>query len=181
MGTVLGMGVMLNTMMVHQMAYLTDVGYSKIIGATWLGIVGGLRAAGGMTMGPLSDRLGRERAYTLGTLCCCLGLLVLLSIQDTAESWRLYTFALLFGLGQGSLGPIYASATADLFPGRSLGTILGCLEAAYGVGGAGGTFLAGYLYDTVGDYRASFLVIILITALSCFALWLAAPRRRRAG
>ncbi len=178
--TVLGMGVMLNTMMVHQMAYLTDVGYSKMLGATWLGIVGGLRAVGGMTMGPLSDRLGRERAYTLGTLCCCLGLLMLLSIQDTAQPWRLYAFALLFGIGQGSLGPIYASATADLFPGRSLGTILGCLEAAYGLGGACGTFLAGYLYDTVGNYRASFVAVILVTALSSLALWLAAPRRCRA-
>jgi hypothetical protein len=56
MGTVGGLGIMLNTLLVHQMAHLTDVGYSKLVGATLLGVVGGLRSLGGMTIGSLSDR-----------------------------------------------------------------------------------------------------------------------------
>jgi MFS family permease len=112
---------------------------------------------------------------------CFLGIVSLLSIQDTSQPWRLYGFALLYGLGHGPLGPIYAAATADLYPGRSLGAIFGVLEAAYGIGGALGTFLAGYAYDLVGDYRLSFALVLGAIVLSCLSLWLAAPRKRRPG
>ncbi len=177
-GTVLSMGVLFNTMMVHQMAHVTDAGYSKTTGAIVLGLVGALRSLGGMVFGGLSDRIGRERAYSLGGVICVAGLLCLMSVQDVSHPWMLYAFAVLYGLGHGGMGPIYASATADLFPGSSLGTIMGCLEAAYGIGGALGTFTAGYMYDLTGHYEALFVMVILATMISCFCLWLAAPRKR---
>ncbi len=177
-GTVLTMGVLFNTMMVHQMAHVTDAGYSKAIGAVVLGVVGALRSLGGMIFGGLSDRIGRERAYTLGGVICVSGLLLLMSVQDASHPWMLYAFAVLYGLGHGGMGPIYASSTADLFPGRSLGAIMGCLEAAYGLGGALGTYVAGYMYDLTGHYEALFLMVISATIFSCLCLWLAGPRKR---
>jgi MFS family permease len=177
-GTVGGLGVILNTLMVHLMAHLTDAGYSKLLGATLLGIVGGLRSAGGISLGPLSDRLGREAAYSVGAAMCFVGIILLMTIQDTTHAWRLYGFVLLYGIGHGALGPVYAAATADIFPGRYLGTILGFLEAAYGLGGALGTYVAGYAFDLTGSYMISFLLVLVATTLSCLSLWLAAPRKR---
>lgn len=179
MGTVAGMGIILNTLLLHLMAHLTDAGYSKLWGATLVGVVGGLRSLGGMSLGSLSDRAGREVAYTIGCAGCFLGIVLLASIHNTEQSWRLYGFALLYGIGHGALGPIYNASTADLFPGRSLGTILGVLEAAYGIGGAVGTYLAGYAYDLVGDYRISFVFVLVGIVMSCVCLWLAAPRHAR--
>lgn len=174
-----GLGMNLNTLMVHQMAFLTDVGYSKLLGAGLLGVVGGLRSLGGLTVGSLSDRVGREMAYTLGSMAAFMGILLLMSIQDTSQPWRLYLFVLMYGLGYGALGPVYAAATADLFPGKHLGTILGVLEAGYGLGGAFGAFMAGYLFDVLGHYVVSFALVLGAIALSCASLWLAAPRRIR--
>lgn len=179
MGTVGGLGVMLNTLLVHQMAHLTDVGYSKLVGATLLGVVGGLRSLGGMTIGSLSDRIGREISYGIGGVLCFAGVVVLMAIRDTSQPWLLYGFALLYGLGHGALGPVYAAATADLFSGKYLGTILGLLEAAYGLGGALGTYMAGYAYDLSGNYRASFALVLAAIVLSCLSLWGAAPRKHR--
>jgi MFS family permease len=174
-----GLGMNLNTLMVHQMAFLADVGYSKLLAASLLGMVGGLRSLGGIAIGSLSDRVGRELAYSIGSLAAFLGVALLMSIQDTSQPWRLYLFVLLSGLGYGALGPVYAAATADLFPGRHLGTILGVLEAGYGIGGAAGAFLAGDLYDRLGHYILSFSLVLAAIALSCATLWLAAPRRVR--
>jgi MFS family permease len=176
-----GLGMNLNTLMVHQLAFLTDVGYSKLLGASLLGAVGGLRSLGGMSLGSLSDRVGRETAYSIGSVAAFLGVTLLISIHDTSQPWRLYLFVIMYGLGYGALGPVYAAATADLFPGRHLGTILGVLEAGYGMGGALGAYLAGYLFDVLGHYTLSFSIVLGAIALSCASLWLAAPRRVRAG
>jgi MFS family permease len=119
-------------------------------------------------------------AYSLGSLAAFIGVMLLTSIQDTSQPWRLYLFVLMYGLGYGALGPVYAAATADLFPGRHLGTILGVLEAGYGLGGAFGAFMAGYLYDQLGHYTVSFSLVLGAIALSCVSLWLAAPRKARA-
>jgi MFS family permease len=174
-----GLGMNLNTLMVHQMAFLTDVGYSKLLGASLLGVVGGLRSLGGLSLGSLSDHVGREMAYTLGSLAAFVGIMLLMSIQDTSQPWRLYLFVLMYGLGYGALGPVYAAATADLFPGKHLGTIFGVLEAGYGLGGAIGAYLAGYLFDVLGHYVVSFALVLGAIALSCTSLWLAAPRKMR--
>jgi MFS family permease len=176
-----GLGMNLNTLMVHQMAFLTDIGYSKFLGASLLGAVGGLRSLGGLSLGSLSDHLGREVAYSIGSVAAFIGITLLTSMQDTSHAWRLYLFVLMYGLGYGALGPVYASATADLFPGRHLGAILGVLEAGYGLGGAFGAFMAGYLYDQLGHYTVSFSLVLGAIALSCVSLWLAAPRQARVG
>jgi MFS family permease len=175
-----GLGMNLNTLMVHQMAFLTDVGYSKLLGASLLGVIGGLRSVGGMSLGSLSDRIGREMAYSIGSIAAFVGIMLLMSIQDTSQPWRLYLFVLTYGLGYGALGPVYAAAAADLFPGKHLGTILGVLEAGYGLGGALGAFVAGYLFDVLGSYVVSFTLVLGAIAISCASLWLAAPRWRRA-
>jgi hypothetical protein len=69
--------------------------------------------------------------------------LPLTAIQETLEPWRLQRFMVLYGLGYGALGSVYAAATADLFPGKHLGTILRGLAAVYGLSGACGALMAG--------------------------------------
>jgi MFS family permease len=181
MCTVGGMGVIFNTLLLHLMAHLTDVGYSKFLGATILGLVGGLRSVGGIGLSSLSDKVGLETSYTIGSLACFLGIVLLISIHDTTRPLWLYGFAVLYGIGHGALGPIYGAATADLFPGKYLGTILGVLEAAYGMGGALGAYLAGYAFDLVGNYRWSFVLVLGAVVISSLSLWIAAPRRRQIG
>jgi MFS family permease len=103
-----------------------------------------------------------------------------MSIQATSRPWRLELFVLWYGLGYGALGPVDAAATADLFPGKHLGTTLGGLEAGYGLGGTFGACMAGSLSAQLGHDVVSFALVRGAIALPRASLWLAAPRRTRA-
>jgi MFS family permease len=171
-------GFILNTLVVHTPAHVIDVGYSAGLAAFVVGLVGLLRSGGGVLFGFLSDRSGSEIAYTVGGATAVVGVLLLLLVRDTASPWMVYTFAILFGLGSGSTGPIGAAVTADLFPGKSLGFILGISNVGYGLGGALGPYLAGYVYDHIGSYTFALIAGMAVTSLGVLAIWMAAPRRR---
>jgi MFS family permease len=79
-------------------------------------------------------------------------MLSFLHVRDTASPWMLYVFVILFGCGSGSTGPIIAAAKPDLFPGDSMGRIMGTFTIGFGFGGAMGPYLAGYFYDRIGSY-----------------------------
>lgn len=172
-------GFAFNILVVHQAAHVVDSGYSTTLAAFLVGLVGLLRSGGGVLFGLLSDRVGREIGYTLGGSAAFVGMLFFLLVRDTASPWMLYAFVILFGLGSGSTGPIIAAAIADLFPGNSLGRIMGTFTIGFGLGGAMGPYLAGYFYDRIGSYTLPFLLVIVTISLGILAIWMAAPGHRR--
>ncbi len=161
---------------VHQVAYLTDLGFPKILAASILGTMGLMSSVGRLFFGAMSDRLGRFGGVTLSVLCSQIGIVVLLWITSSAAVWPLYLYAVFFGLGYGARGPIISAIAADLFPGRSFGTIFGLMSIGHGLGGAFGPWYGGYVYDLFGSYRPAFLLAFgaLFGVIACF--WIATRR-----
>jgi MFS family permease len=174
---VCGLGWLSNITSVHQVAHMLSLGVPSILAASIVGMMSLLRAASSTVCGGLSDRFGREVIFSLGTLLCCLGLMLLMLLRQPASVWLLYGFAVTYGLGNGVFASVYAAATADLFFGPHLGTILGVLELGWGLGGFAGSWFGGYWYDRWGSYNGVFALTIGVGVLSCVAMWLAAPRR----
>jgi MFS family permease len=172
-------GFSTNMLVVHQAAHVVDTGYSQSLAALLVGLVGLFRSAGGVLGGFISDRVGREIGYTLGGGFAFVGMVLFLLVRDTASPWILYAFVILFGLGHGSIGPTQAAATGDLFPGNSLGLIMGTFSMGWGLGGALGAYLGGYFYDQVGNYTLPFLLVLVNISLGLLGIWMAAPRQRR--
>jgi MFS family permease len=168
-----------NMLVVHQAAHMVDAGYSRILAASLVGLVGLIRSVGGILCGSLSDRVGREVGHTMGSSAAFLGVLFLLFVQDTTAPWLLYAFVIFYGLGYGALGPIYGTTIADLFPGNALGRILGILEIGFGLGGAFGAYVGGYFYDRLGSYTLPFLLLLVDIIFGNVGVWMAAPRHRR--
>ena len=166
-------------LVVHQAAYVVDAGYSPRLAALLVGLVGLLRSAGGVICGPLSDRVGREIGYTLGGGSAFVGIVLFLFVRDTTSPWTLYAFVILFGLGYGSMHSILAATAADLFPGNSLGRIMGTFSMGVGLGGALGPYLGGYFYDHMGNYTLPFLLMLVSISLGVLGIWKAAPRHRK--
>jgi MFS family permease len=166
-----------NITSVHQIAHMISNGVPSLLAASIIGLLSLLRAASSTIGGGLSDRFGRELIFTVGTLLCCLGLSLLALLRPPASLWLLYAYALTFGVGNGVFASAYAGATADLFFGPYLGTILGLLELGWGLGGFAGSWYGGYWYDRWGSYHGLFALTIGVSVLSCVAMWLAAPRR----
>ncbi len=172
-------GFCANMLLVHQAVHVIDLGFSKMLAASLLGLVGLLTSAGGILLGFLSDRVGRELSFTLGSSAALLGILFLILVGDASSVWMLYAFVILYGLGQGGLGPIYSSSMADLFAGPSLGRIMATMSIEYGLGGALGASMAGYFYDWMGSYFIPFLFLLVGFSLGILGIWMAATRHHR--
>jgi MFS family permease len=168
-----------NITSVHQIAHMTGNGFSGLLAASIVGLMGLPRAVSSPICGSLSDRLGREVVCILGTVFSIVGLSCLVLLQPSAPVWLLYGYALAYGVGYGAYGATEAAATADLFYGPYLGTILGALELGWGIGGFGGSWVGGYWYDRWGTYQGAFVLTMGMSCLGCLALWCAAPRHAR--
>jgi len=162
---------------IHQVAYIIDLGYSKILAAFIFGTMGLLSAAGRPLFGTLSDRIGRGKALTLSFICSIAGILILVFLPALKSVFWLYLYAILFGLGFGSRGPIMATMVADMFPGKHLGSIYGFLNIGNGIGGALGPWLGGFLYDLTGSYRLPFSICIPALVLASIFFWIAGRHR----
>ena len=169
---------LINMLLVHQAAYVVDEGYSPILAASLVGLVGLFGSGGGVLIGFLSDRFGRAIVYTMGAGAAFAGLLSLLLVSYSKSIWMLYAYVILYGLGHGSMGPIPTATVGDLFPSNSLGRILGILTIAFGVGGALGAYIGGYFYDQTGSYTFPFLFALASICVGVIAIWIAAPSHR---
>jgi MFS family permease len=83
----------------------------------------------------------------------------------------LWLHACFFGLTWGARGPAITAKTADLFPGRQLGTILGVITIGSGLGAALGSWGAGWIFDVSGSYRVAFSLSIASYICGIVAFW----------
>ncbi|MFC1867679.1 MFS transporter [Thermodesulfobacteriota bacterium] len=165
--------VIINMLLVHQAVHTVDLGYSVLLAATLVGLVGVLGSAGGILCGFLSDLIGRAASYTLAGLLSFIGILFFILIRDASSTWMLYAFVILHGLGNGGKSPMAANIAGDLFPGRSLGRIMAIQSMGFGVGGSLGAYMGGYFYDKTGSYIVPFLILLAGICIGIFAIWMA--------
>jgi MFS family permease len=165
---------------VHQTQYLIEIGFSPADAAWALGFVSLAAVPGQIGLGHLSDRIGREWVWTVGSagFAACYVLLLLMAQAPTPA--LLYLMVVCQGaLGYG-LTSVLGAIPAEIFAGRHYGTIFGTLMLAAITGGAVGPWLTGVLHDATGSYALAFWIAIGCSALSSMAIWLAAPREVRA-
>lgn len=165
--------------LVHQTQFLIDVGFTREMAAQALGLVPLMGVAGQIGFGWLSDRIGREWGWTIGCLgfVLCYGLLIALQAQPSMP--LLLAMVIAQGFLGFSLTPNFGSIPAEIFQGRHTGTIFGTVSTAAAVGAGLGPWLTGTLHDRTGDYSTGFWVALVMAALSCLFIWLAAPRHVR--
>jgi MFS transporter, OFA family, oxalate/formate antiporter len=155
----------------HQLAFAADVGFDRLYAAGVLGMGSFLAIAGTIFTGTLSDYIGREWSAILAYGISILGVVCALLITSPGQGWLLWLHACFFGLTWGARGPAITAKTADLFPGRQLGTILGVITIGSGIGSAAGSWAAGWIFDLSGSYRLAFLLSIVAYLCGCIAFW----------
>ena len=154
--------------MVHQVAYALDLQIDKVAAASSLGIIGMASIFGRFLFGWLCDRIRNAKyAASLGFLLMAVGMFILLNITSVTT---LLTYALLFGLGYGSLSALIPFLLADRFGRHTLGTSYGMMVFfVMAIGGTSGPMITGYIYDLTGSYtnawRLNLLVLVIVTFL----------------
>jgi sugar phosphate permease len=161
--------------LVHHVKFLIDTGIDKMTVAMLFGLIGIISSGFRVFWGWLSDRIGRELAYTMGMICICIGVCSLLLIEAVAARVFVYPFFVFFGIGWAVTAPMFIAAAADLFKGRIFGLIYGIMEGGVGIGAAFGAWIAGYIFDRAHSYQWAFALALAVLVLSGLLMWVAAP------
>jgi MFS family permease len=164
---------------VHQTKILVDSGFPADQAAYALGFVGLTGIVGMISIGHLSDRIGREWAWTIGVLGFALCYVLLMVLQEHPSPWLMYLMVASQGLLGYGLASVFGAIPAELFQSRHYGPIFGVLGASAGIGAGGGPWLTGIIHDRTGSYTAAFWLAMALCAVSIVSIWLAAPRKVR--
>ncbi len=156
---------------VHQIAHFVDRGFSRQTAARVFGSSGLITGISFVFFGRLSDMIGRELAFMLGTMFQTLAFTILLIITPAMPAWVLTLYAVLWGLGEGSRSGLLTAIASDTFPGPAVGAIVGSLGATFALGAGLGSWLGGLLFDITHTYVVPFTLALAATLLATTAIW----------
>ena len=171
-------GVSNHVIVTHQIAFAIDVGFERFYASAVLSLGGWMFSVGALAS-MISDRIGREKAFTIGIVSSISSVIFLLMIEDATRPWMLYCFSCLFGFGAGMCAPLIASAATDIFQGPKVGTVVGFIWFSFAMGGALGPWFGGLLFELTGRYQIAFITAGVLCILAGGAFWLVAPRKVR--
>ncbi len=165
---------------VHQTKYLTEIGFTASDAAWALGAVSLAGIPGQIALGHLSDRIGRELVWAIGTVGFVVAYAALLMLREHPGFALLYLMVVAQGMLGYGLTSVLGAIPAEIFEGRHFGTIFGTLMLGAIAGGSLGPWVTGLLHDRTGSYTSSFWIAIVCSVVSAVAIWRAAPRQIRA-
>ncbi|MBC8267583.1 MAG: MFS transporter [Rhodospirillaceae bacterium] len=165
--------------LVHQTIYLIESGFDGAIAATALGLVGLFGIAGQIGIGAISDRIGREWAWTISLLGYIACYAALIALASTPSTFLLYLMVIMQGLLGFGLASIYGAVSAEIFSGRRFATIFAVTGLGGNFGAGAGPWLTGYIFDSTGSYQYAFMLCIAVALASIFCIWMASPRKVR--
>ena len=165
---------------VHQTKYLTEVGFSPIVAAWALGAVSVVAIPGQISLGALSDRIGREWVWTAGCAGFVICYAALIALEYAPSTALLYVMVISQGFLGYALTSVMGAIVAEIFEGPHYGSIFGTLTVSLISGGAAGPWIAGAIHDATGSYRWAFILAIACCVVSAASIWFAAPGKVRA-
>lgn len=161
--------------LIHLVAYLTDVGISSMVAATALGGIALSSIIGRVGLGNLGDRIGKREVQFLILMGLIAGILWLMRISSKS---MLYGFVILYGIAYGGSAPNSAGLIAELIGARSLATGLGLATLSGGIGATLGTWITGYIFDNTGSYHMALIMAVVFLCLACVCNFYIRPLRK---
>jgi MFS family permease len=154
-------GLTMYAILVHQVPYLVDVGFSRMAAASYFSTSAFLAIPAGLAAGAISDRIGRPRTYAGLAVFYALGYATLLLTRDPSHVVTLWLYVVASGLGNGGAGPVFTAFLTDRLQGPRLGFLLGLQNLGFGVGATLAPYLAGAAFDLLGGYTLVFSLVAL--------------------
>jgi MFS family permease len=143
----------------HQASFMRDYALAPTMAALGVGITSGVGAAGKLAFGYFADRFPVRYAALVSFGCQATGLVLLLLTQQT---WALWTYVVLFGIGMGATVVLVPLLVAEVFGMGSFGTLFGSVNAVQGLGLAVGPLAGGIIFDAFGSYAIAFEASLLL-------------------
>jgi MFS family permease len=155
------------TVVTHVMPYLDSVGIARTQAGLLATAIPVFSIIGRLGLGFVGDRMSRTRVAVLAYGMIALGMLCFASVPALG-TWALYAFVLLFGVGYGGLTSLRPALTREYFGGARFGSIFGLIVGINAIGGITGPPLAGWYFDTWGDYRMVWVAFAVLAVVAAF-------------
>jgi MFS family permease len=133
----------------HTVSYAVACGIPLVTAVTIYSIEGLAGMPGRLVFGVLADKIGAKWIMVGGLLVQAIGAMGYFFAHDLAA---FYATAAIFGFIYSGVMPLYSVLLRENFPLRILGTLMGGLGLAGGLGMATGPLLGGWIFDTTGNY-----------------------------
>ena len=157
-------------------SHLQDNGLSPAAAISVITVWAIVGMVGGVVGGELRERLEVRVALPLAAVASCLGLALLIAIDNL---WMAYLFAIWHGFAFGAQLPLHQIIFADYFGRWSVGAIRG-LSAPIRMGtNAAGPVVAGLVFDARGSYDLIYAVFIGLLLLAAALIFSARPPSAR--
>ena len=123
---------------------------------------------GVLTIGMISDHIGRKPTILLSNLCIA-GSITGIIASGGNQAWLFVSVAVL-GAFFGATFPMYGAAGGDYFKKETMGTVIGALTVFYGSGAIMAHRFAGQIKDVTGSFTIPFLVAVTASVIGAILI-----------
>ncbi|MGM0584961.1 MAG: MFS transporter [Pseudomonadota bacterium] len=164
---------------IHQTRFLLSAGFDASTAAFALGMVAFGGIFGQIALGALSDRVGREIAWSIAVSGYVLSAAFLLAIEQAPSPLLLWLMVAAQGLLGNGLAAMFGAIPMEIFQSRRYPAIFSTIALLANFGAGAGVFVMGEIHDATGRYTAGFWLVMAMAVISMICMWKAAPRKIR--
>ena len=159
----------------HIYSYVTDIGYSPLIAASFMSTIALTQLGSTLLWGMLADRFDIRKVSCVQFLIQGVGLVTAIT---SGQIHITYLGFFLYGTGLAGSFVLREVIWANFFGRTSLGTVRGLSLFFSHLFAAGGAPFFGFLHDRTGSYNLSFTLFSCALVTSSVLILLATPPRR---
>jgi cyanate permease len=169
-------GVGIAGLNLHIFSYVTDIGYSPLIAASFMSTIALTQLGSTLVWGVLADRFDIRKVSCAQFMIQGVGLVVAISSTNILF---VYVGFFLYGTGLAGSFVLREVIWANFFGRVSLGTVRGLSLFFSHLFAASGAPFFGFLYDRTGSYNLSFIIFSCALFTSSLLILLANPPRKK--
>jgi MFS family permease len=163
----------------HMAAWAMDMGFSELVAAGAVGLIGGFSIGGALILGWLSDLVTRKNLLAFVYFLRFFAYAVLLQVGMHDEALLLIGAAVL-GFSWTATVPLTTAIVADHYGHRYVASITGTMFAIMPMATALGAWLGGYIHDQQHSYQLSMMLSALTGLLAALVVFAVGPAPRPA-
>ena len=161
---------MLHALAVHAvttniMPYLATIGSSRMASSFAASALAILSIIGRLSFGWFGDKFNKKLIAASGTFLIGLSLIFFSNITAVSP-WILVLSIILFGIGWGGSITLHSVILKDCFGTNNLGGIIGFSISITAIGQMAGPPLVSWIFESFGDYRIAWLIVIGVVIIS---------------
>ena len=149
-------------MSAHQVAHLSDIGFSVIVAALVYSLVSGMGIVGKLGCGPLAQRFNLKQILIVCFASQIAAFVILLTTRN--PGW-IYLYAVCFGFGSGAIVAAFPTLVGEYSGRAHYARIMGLIFMLVVIAEACGPIVAGAIYDASSDYALAFILVTVFLLL----------------